>query len=252
MVFASTQSDARCDTARSTMENGIMQRVTVLSDAAAVAVEAAKVIASAARDAVETRGRFVIALSGGRTPELLLRELVDQDVPWERVHVLQVDERVAPLNHADRNLTQLQEALFEHTSLPPGQLYSMPVNDVDLDAAARTYAGTIHQVAGVPSVFDLAHLGLGADGHTASLVPGDAVLGVNDRDVAITSPYLDRRRMTMTFPVLNRARKILWVVTGTEKREMLARLRNGDTTIPAGRVDRDRSLVLADRAAAGE
>jgi 6-phosphogluconolactonase len=103
----------------------------------------------------------------------------------------------------------------------------------------------------VPAVLDLVHLGLGPDGHTASLVPGDPVLAVTDRAVALAGPYQGHRRMTLTFPVLDRARRILWLATGAEKKPMLARLRAGDRSIPAGRVSSERALLLTDRAAAG-
>jgi 6-phosphogluconolactonase len=163
----------------------------------------------------------------------------------------QVDERVAPAGHADRNLTHLHESLLERVSLPPEQVYAMPVESTDLEAAAKQYAATLAKIAGTPPVLDLVHLGLGPDGHTASLVPGDPVLQVNDADVAVTGVYQGRRRLTLTYPVLNRARRVLWLVTGAEKVGMLARLRAADPSIPAGRVNQERALVLADRAAAG-
>jgi 6-phosphogluconolactonase len=128
----------------------------------------------------------------------------------------------------------------------------MPVEESDAGAAAEVYARTIRAVAGPTPVLDLVHLGLGTDGHTASLVPGDATLDVIDRNVALTGIYQGRRRMTLTYPILNRARVILWLVTGSEKTDMLARLRDGDRSIPAGRISRDCALVLADRAAAGK
>jgi 6-phosphogluconolactonase len=168
------------------------------------------------------------------------------------VHVFQVDERVAPEGHADRNLTHLRESLLQHASLRPEQIHAMPVESLDLEAAATRYALALRDMAGSPAVLDLVHLGLGPDGHTASLAPGDAVLDVTDEDVALTGVYQGRRRMTLTYPMLNRARRVLWVVTGGEKAEMLGRLRDGDVSIPAGRVQRGQALVLADRAAAGQ
>lgn len=227
--------------------------IKLFADADAVAREAAGIIAADARAAVAARGRFIVAVSGGHTPWRMLRALAGEDVPWKGVHVAQVDERVAPAGDPDRNLTHLRESLLEHAPLPPEQIHAMPVESRDLQAAAEQYARTLQEIAGSPSVLDLAHLGLGPDGHTASLVPADPVLEVTDADVALTDGvYQGRRRMTLTYPMLNRSRRILWVVTGSEKVGMLARLRAGDRSIPAGRVLRDQALVLADRAAAGD
>ena len=226
-------------------------RIDVLADAEAVAKRAAAVIAEEARAAVAARGRFLLAVSGGKTPWILLRALATEAIPWDHVHVVQVDERVAPEGHPDRNLTHLRETLLEHAPLRPGQIHAMPVEAPDLEAAAARYARTLHEIAGEPPVLDLALLGLGTDGHTASLVPGDPVLKVADRDVAITAVYQGRRRMTLTYPMLDRSRNILWVVTGAEKVPMLKRLQDGDASIPAGRIRRDPARILADRAAAG-
>jgi 6-phosphogluconolactonase len=217
-----------------------------------IARKAAAIIAVDARAAVPSRGRFIMAVSGGHTPWLMLRALADEQLPWEHVHVLQVDERAAPAGDPDRNLTHLRESLLEHAPLRPDHIHAMPVEAVDLERAAERYALTLRDVAGSPPVLDLVHLGLGPDGHTASLVPGDPVLEVTDADVAATGPYLGRRRMTLTFPIINRSRRILWLVTGREKAGALVRLRDGDQSIPASRVRQDRALVLADRAAAEE
>jgi 6-phosphogluconolactonase len=176
----------------------------------------------------------------------MLRALADEDVPWAGVHVTQVDERVAPTGHPDRNFTHLRESLLENASLRPEQIHAMPVEGAGLDAAVAGYARTLQELAGLPPVLDLVHLGLGPDGHTASLVPGDPVLDVTDTDVALTGVYQGRRRMTLTYPILNRSRRILWLVTGSEKFEMLRRLRAGDMSIPAGRVRQVEALVLAD------
>jgi 6-phosphogluconolactonase len=225
-------------------------KTQVLADADAAARTAAAIIAAEARAAVAARGRFVMAVSGGRTPWLMLRALAIEDVPWPDIYVAQIDERVAPAGHPDRNLTHLRENLVEHAPLKPEQIAAMPLESPDLEAAAAEYAETLARIAGTPPVLDLVHLGLGPDGHTASLVPGDAVLDVTDRDVAVTGPYRGRRRMTLTYPILNRARQVLWLVTGSDKAAMLARLLAGDRSIPAGRVSGDRALVLADAAAA--
>ncbi len=227
-------------------------KLEVLANPEAVARKAAARIADDARAAVAARGRFLLAVSGGHTPWLMLRALAGEALPWEHVHVLQVDERVVPAGHPDRNLTHLRESLSSQVPLRPEQLHAMPVEEEDLTCGATRYARTLQELAGFPPVLDLVHLGLGPDGHTASLVPGDPVLEVTDADVALTGVYQGRRRMTLTYPVLNRARRVLWVVTGSEKREMLHRLRGGDVSIPAGRVRQDQALALADQAAAGQ
>jgi len=234
------------------MKTQIDIEIQILPDADSVAKEAAKLIAAKARAAVAARGRFVMAVSGGHTPWQMLRVLANEAVPWESVHVVQVDERIAPAGDPDRNLTHLQESLLEHAPLPAEQIYAMPVEEPNLESAARNYARTLQQIAGTPPVLDLAHLGLGPDGHTASLVPDDSVLKINDRDVALTGIYQNHRRMTLTYPMLNRSRQILWLVTGAGKAGMLARLRDGDVSIPAGRIRREEALVIADRAALGE
>jgi 6-phosphogluconolactonase len=215
--------------------------VEILPDAQAVAERGAEIVAAAAAEAVGTRGRFTLAVSGGRTPWAMFEALYGR-MPWEKVTILQVDERIAPDGDPDRNLTQLQR------SLPPGgaaDVRPLPVWAEDLDAAAALYAEAL------PEQLDLIHLGLGPDGHTASLVPGDPVLDVTDRDVAVTGEYQGRRRMTLTYPVLNRGRRILWLVTGDDKVDALARLRAGDQSIPAGRVSTEDAVLLADAAAAG-
>jgi len=186
-------------------------RIQVLDDA--VARAAAKIIAAEARDAVAARGRFIMAVSGGHTPWQMLRALASENVPWKGVHLVQVDERIAPAGDPDRNLTHLRESLLEHSPLAEEQIHAVPAEEADIEGAARRYARTLAQIAGTPPVLDLAHLGLGPDGHTASLVPNDPVLDVVDRDIALSGVYMKRRRMTLTYPILNRSRRILWVVT---------------------------------------
>ena len=226
-------------------------KIEVLADAESVARRAAALIAADARSATALRGRFVMAVSGGHTPWIMLRALASETVPWQAVHIVQVDERVAPAGDPDRNLTHLQASLLDAVPLRPQQIHAMLVESSDLEAAAKQYAETLNEIAGSPAVLDLVHLGLGPDGHTASLVPGDPVLEITNSDVSLTGIYQGRRRMTLTYPVINRARHILWVVTGAEKAEMLTRLRNADTSIPAGRVCSEDAMVLADSAAAG-
>lgn len=225
-------------------------KVEVFDDTDSVAQAGAAAIAAHARAAVTSNGRFAMPVSGGHTPWIMFGMLAREDVPWFGVHIFQVDEREAPDGHPDRNLTKLRERLLEHAPLRPDQIHPMPVESAELSLAAAQYSVTLRDMTGSPPVLNLVHLGLGPDGHTASLVPGDPVLDVNDADVAVTGIYQGRRRLTLTYPVLNRARSLLWVVTGSEKAEMLRRLYEGDLSIPAGRVRRDEAVVLADRTAA--
>ena len=225
--------------------------IEVLADSGSVAQRAASIIAEEAWEAVCARGVFVMAVSGGHTPWLMLRGLAAAGIiPWPAVHIVQVDERVAPTGHADRNLTHIRESLLDRTPIRPDQILAMPVESTDLEAAAAQYAETLRHIAGSPPMIDLVHLGLGPDGHTASLVPGDPVLDVESADVALSGPYQGRRRMILTYPIINRARRVLWVVTGSEKVEMVNRLLDGDRSIPAGRVRSGHALLLADCAAA--
>jgi 6-phosphogluconolactonase len=226
-------------------------KIEVFADPEAVARGAAALVAEEARAAVALRGRFVLAVSGGSTPWKMLRALAEQSVPWGGVHVVQVDERVAPAGDPDRNLTHLRESLLAHAPLKPEQIHPMPVEAPDLEAAAAKYAGVLRDLAGSPPAIDLVHLGLGPDGHIASLVPGDPVLQVTDADVGVTGPYQGHRRMTLTYPVINRARRILFLVTGAEKAGILKRLRDADPSLPATRIRGDLATVLADRPAAG-
>ena len=157
---------------------------------------------------------------------------------WAAVDVFQVDERVAPDGDPDRNLTHLR------ASLPAAATHSirpMPVTDEDLEAAADGYA------AALPLALDLVHLGLGPDGHTASLGPGDPILEERERLGGIAGPYQGRRRMTLTYPALAAARRIVWLVTGADKRDALAKLVGGDPSIPAGRVPAESATAVVSR-----
>ena len=217
--------------------------LVILPDPGAVARRGAEAVAEAAHAAAEAHGAFALAVSGGRTPRRMFERLGELAVPWDRTGLWQVDERVAPDGHADRNLTGLLEALPDagRRTVRP-----MPVTDPDLEAAAAGYA------ADLPPVFDLIHLGIGDDGHTASLVPADPVLDVEDRDVALTGEYRGRRRMTLTYPPLDRASLVVWLVVGADKAAALARLLASDPSIPAGRVRASRQLVFADADAAAD
>jgi 6-phosphogluconolactonase len=219
-------------------------RLEVLDDAAAVQRRGAQLIAEAARDTVEGRAMFNLAASGGHAPWGMYGQLEDHELPWSKTAIFQVDERIAPPGSDERNLTHLIAALSIGAQ---GSIKPMPVDDADPDAAAERYAQSL------PDALDLAHLGLGPDGHTASLVPGDTVLEVTDERVAVTAgEYQGVRRMTLTYPELARARSLLWIITGEEKRKALAKLLVQDPSIPAGRVEPSGdSLILADRPAAG-
>lgn len=213
----------------------------LLSDGDAVARRGARIVAESARGAVAERGRFTLAVSGGRTPWAMFAALAEEEVPWAATVVYQVDERVAPAGDPDRNIVHLQASL--PAAAAAATIRPMPVEAADLEQAAASYA------AALPERLDLVHLGLGPDGHTASLVPGDEVLDVSNRDVALTGVYQGRRRMTLTYPALERARLALWLVTGADKADALTRLLAGDTSIPAGRVATAGQRILVDAAA---
>jgi 6-phosphogluconolactonase len=197
------------------------------------------------------RGKATVGFSGGASAGPLLAALADEALPWPQIHVFQVDERVAPDGHESRNLTELRRALLP-TRLPPDNLHPMPVTEPDLDTAARRYLRLLESHAGTPPTLDLVHLGLGADGHTASLIPGSPVLDEAAPTVAITGPYEGWRRMTLTRPVLSRARRQLWYVAGQSKADAVRRLAEGDPSIPASGVDRSNADLLLDPAAASE
>lgn len=223
----------------------------VLPDAESVARRAAAFIAERARVATRERGRFLMATSGGATPWRMLELLANEDLPWPLVHLFQVDERVTEASDPARNFTRLRASLLERVRLRAFQIHAMPVEDRDLVAAALRYAAMLRQIAGIPPVLDLVHLGLGADGHTASLFPGDPALEESRSDVAVTGAFQGFRRMTLTLPVIARARSILWVVTGSEKAAALLRLNRGDDSLLAARVPVGHARLLADVAAMG-
>lgn len=219
-------------------------RAEVLADAEAAAARGAELIAEAAESSIGERGSFSLAVSGGHAPWRMFELLGERGLDWARITIFQVDERIAPDGDPDRNMTHLRE------SLPPEGLERvrpMPVTDDDSEAAAARYAEEL------PESIDLVHLGLGPDGHTASLVPDDPVLEVSDRLVAVTgSQYQGRRRMTLTYPAIAAARKVLWLVTGADKPAALAKLCAGDASIPAGHVRARDAILVASAEAVGE
>jgi 6-phosphogluconolactonase len=196
------------------------------------------VIGEAACSAVAERGEFSLALSGGNSPLRMFEMLAEQEIDWARGDVFQVDERIAPDGDADRNLTQM---LAHLPSQAIKRLQPMPVAVDDLEAAAARYGEA------VPEQLDVVHLGLGPDGHTASLVPGDPVLEVGDRRIALTGgEYQGRRRMTMTYPQLDSARSVFWLVDAG-KDEVVEKLLARDPSIPAGHVDAADAIVISVR-----
>ncbi len=207
---------------------------------------AALQLVASAREAISARGVFIMALSGGRSPHAMLTAFAKADLPWAQVRIFQVDERAAPAGDAARNWVMIEDALLQAGGPSQAEHYPMPVESDDLARAATAYAKTLALIAGDPVVIDLVHLGLGDDGHTASLVPGDEALMMTDRDVAVTALYRGHRRMTLTFPALNRARERLWLATGADKVTMLARLRDSDHRIPAGKVSGDNTIIFTD------
>jgi 6-phosphogluconolactonase len=216
----------------------------IFPNADAASRYAAEFVASTGAEAIEARGEYELALSGGKTPWAMIGLLGEmEEMPWEHAHIYQVDERVAPPGDEARNLTHLVQMLsLDHQAA----LRPMPVTSRDLELSAAEYE--VH----VPERLDLIHLGLGPDGHTASLVPGDSVLEIDDRRVSTTwDSYQGHRRMTLTYPALSAARQILWLVLGEAAREPLAKLLAGDTSIPAGRVENDNMIVVCDEVAAG-
>lgn len=227
--------------------------VEVLADGEGLAHRAVSFLVDASRRAIEERGQFVWAVSGGSTPRRMLELLSGQtDLDWSRTHLFQVDERVAPDGDADRNATMLDTALLtdefrEHNH--PAGIWLMPVTDDDLGLAGQRYEEQMDAVTGSPIVFDLIQLGMGSDGHTASLIPDDPILEVTDRDVAVSEEYQERIRMSFTWPVLDRAKELLWVIGGESKREAVQQFLNNDPSIPATLPTQARATVLLDEAA---
>lgn len=218
----------------------MIHEVRTFPDGDEAAAAAAAFLAEHTREVVRDEGRCTWALSGGRSPDAMFSALADREVPWTATSVFQVDERVAPDGDDARNATHLTERLGDRLC----DFHPMDVTSLDLEAAASRYA------AELPAAFDVVHLGIGADGHTASLVPDDPVLDVRDRPVAVAGPYEGHLRLTLTYPVLDAARVLVWLIVGAEKHDALTRLLAGDVSIPAGRVVAARSLVFTDVAAA--
>jgi 6-phosphogluconolactonase len=207
-------------------------------------VGAARDIAAMLRAAADNRGTANVAFSGGSNAQPMLEALAAEDVPWARAHVYQVDERVAPDAHPDRNAVILQSALLDKVAIPESNVHLMPVAEPDLEGAAPAYGASLPR-------FDVLHMGIGEDGHTASWPPGDPVIDVRHQRVAIVGPFNGRLRMTITPAVVDTAHDIVFLVTGASKRPALERMLAGDPTIPATHVPGERTVVHADRDAYG-
>ena len=226
-------------------------------DPAEAATLAAEQLARVCAESCAARGRAVIAVSGGETPWLMLAEFARHRLPWSAVHVTQVDERIAHADDPRRNLARLRKILVENGPLPEWNLLPLPVQALSegpaganaAAAAAEDYLAALSRLAGDPPVLDLVQLGLGADGHTASLLPGDALLEERERDLGRSEVYQGLPRLTMTYPLLRRAREVLWLVTGEAKREPLQALLAGRGDTPAVRLGRADATIIADTAA---
>lgn len=221
-------------------------QINVYSSAEEIAHEAARWISSLAKSKIESKGSFSFAISGGRTPWEMLAKLAQEKLPWEKIFLFQVDERIAPEGHKDRNLTQLFQVLQGTRLMTRLNIFPMHVISENLQNACEDYNQHIQEITGNGKL-DLIHLGMGSDGHTASLIPGDKVCEVENQMIALTDqPYQGRQRMTMTFPLINQAENILWLITGEEKKEMLVRMLNKDLEIPAGKIRQDQAVLMTD------
>jgi 6-phosphogluconolactonase len=222
----------------------------VYDTAEEAAIAAADWLASALADAVAARGRASLALSGGRTPWRMLETLDSASMPWSALSVYQVDERAVAIDDERRNGQRIAELLVGPHRLAPDRFKPMPAEQQPLAVAAATYATLLEADLGSCPVLDVVQLGLGADAHTASLIPGDPLLEVTDQWVGVSGMYQGTQRLSLTFPVLNAARFRLWLVTGADKVDALHALMAGDRALPCGRVTGDDSVIFADAAAA--
>ena len=211
-----------------------------------VADRCAEIIDEAAKQAIAERGQFTIAFSGGSTPLPLYHTLTKREIDWNKVHVFQVDERIAPAGDENRNFTHLKSCLLDHTPIPSSNVHAMPVTTQPSRNAVEIYENLLVSKTGQPPILDIVHLGIGEDGHTASLIPGDPVLNYQAGYVAITEEYNGYRRMTLSFHAINSARRLLWQITGAHKSSVLKQLINGDQSIPAGSISREQAIVITD------
>lgn len=239
-----------------------MTRFTILPDPEAVAVAAADRFVAAARAAIEERGLFRVALSGGGTPKQVYPLILEPErrdaVDWNRVEFFWGDERSVPPDHPESNFGVAYGMLISQLpGVRPDRIHRMPAEAEELDAAALSYESELRLAFDArgdePPAFDLVWLGMGPDGHTASLFPGSAGLAEQRRWVIGNwAPSQETWRMTLTFPVLNAGRGVIFVVTGADKADALGAIRDGTSDHPAARVAGDQVEWIVDRAAAGE
>lgn len=232
----------------------------IVPDQQALAENARELITRAAAESIERSGRFMLALSGGRTPLLVYKLLASAPIDWTRVHVFWGDERCVPPEHPESNFRGASESLLTKVPIPPSQLHRMRGEDPDPDGAAADYARTLNEAFGLDGTrfprFDLILLGLGADGHTASLFPGTPSIKETSRTVvAVYVERLRSHRLTLTLPALNAAARVVFLVGGADKATALkAALREGQNeSVPASlvRPADGLSIWIVDRAAAG-
>jgi 6-phosphogluconolactonase len=226
----------------------------VLSDPERLAQRAARWLAGLAK---ASRDRFVVALSGGSTPKRMYQILSGLELPWARTHWFWGDERFVPPDDPRSNYRMAHEALFQHAPVSIANIHPVPTRGLGPEAAAAAYEAELKKFYGgdrldaTRPLFDVTLLGLGPDGHTASLFPGTAVLDERHKWVAAVIGAKDEARITFTYPLLESSGHIAFLVAGAEKQRMLGLLLGGDTDIPAGRLSKERVQVFADSAATG-
>jgi 6-phosphogluconolactonase len=238
----------------------VTREFVVLPDADAVAITTADRLIAAGQEAIERNGSFFFALTGGSTPLTVCPLLVVpprvNQLDWSRTEFFFGDERAVPARHPESNYNTARLALLDFLpGVEPGQVHRMIGEAADLDAAAHGYEAAIRRTLGgdaVPPQLDLVWLGMGSDGHTASLFPGTAAIDETERLVVPNwVPAMDAWRLTMTFPLLNAAREVNFVVTGADKARPFASVRSGSDELPSARIDAERTLWFVDQAAAG-
>jgi 6-phosphogluconolactonase len=210
---------------------------------------AAQFIAARLTLAIEERGRATLALSGGSTPWAMIGQLAAQPVTWSAVHVFQVDERIAPAGDAGRNWLRFAASALA-ARVPRNQQHPMPVELDDGELAADRYSETLVRWAGDPPALDVVHLGIGPDGHTASLFAGDPLLEERQRLVGVAGEHAGYRRLSLTLTAIDGARDIVWYIVGRDRREVASRLLERDPSIAASRVQREHATCFTDPEAA--